>query len=72
MKRRDLLKISALAGLAATATHASADTCAGDGTPAQFVPKKPADAKCGGDKASDAKKPADAKCGAAKCGGEKK
>ncbi|AOO65054.1 hypothetical protein [Sulfurospirillum halorespirans] len=34
--------------------------------------KKPADAKCGGDKASDAKKPADAKCGAAKCGGEKK
>ena len=45
MKRRDLLKISALAGLAATATHASADTCAGDGTPAQFVPKKPADAK---------------------------
>ena len=45
MKRRDLLKISALAGLAATATHASADSCAGDGTPAQFVPKKPADAK---------------------------
>lgn len=34
--------------------------------------QKPADAKCGGDKASDAKKPADAKCGAAKCGGEKK
>ena len=34
--------------------------------------KKPADARCGGDKASDAKKPADAKCGAAKCGGEKK
>jgi len=45
MKRRDLLKISALAGLAASATHASADTCTGDGTPAQFVPKKPADAK---------------------------
>ena len=45
MKRRDLLKISALAGLAATTTHASADSCAGDGTPAQFIPKKPADAK---------------------------
>ncbi len=45
MKRRDLLKISALAGLAASVTHASADTCTGDGTPAQFVPKKPADAK---------------------------
>ena len=35
--------------------------------------KKPADAKCGGDKMpKDMKKPADAKCGAAKCGGEKK
>ena len=35
--------------------------------------KKPADAKCGGDKMpNDMKKPADAKCGAAKCGGEKK
>lgn len=34
--------------------------------------KKPADAKCGGDKAKEMKKPADAKCGAAKCGGEKK
>ncbi len=45
MKRRDLLKISALAGLAATTTHASADTCAGDGTPTQFIPKKQADAK---------------------------
>ena len=35
--------------------------------------KKPADAKCGGDKMpNDMKKPADAKCGTAKCGGEKK
>lgn len=45
MKRRDLLKISALAGLTATATHTSAESCAGDGTPTQFIPKKPADAK---------------------------
>ena len=46
MKRRDLLKISALAGLAAGVTSsAHADACATDGTPAQFVPKKPADAK---------------------------
>ncbi len=45
MKRRDLLKISALAGLTATAAHASAESCAGDGTPTQFIPKKPADAK---------------------------
>jgi len=45
MKRRDLLKISALAGIAAASTHASADTCTGDGTPAQFIPKKPADSK---------------------------
>ncbi len=45
MKRRDLLKISALAGLTVTTAQASADTCAGDGTPSQFIPKKPADAK---------------------------
>ena len=45
MKRRDLLKISALAGIAVASTQASANTCTGDGTPAQFVPKKPADAK---------------------------
>ena len=45
MNRRDLLKISALAGLAATAsTAAQADTCSTDGTPNQFIPKKPADA----------------------------
>lgn len=48
MKRRDMLKLSlaaTAAGLAtATATHAQ-QACPGDGTPAQFVPKKPADAQ---------------------------
>lgn len=44
MQRRDLLKLSLLAtGLAARAAHAD-DTRAVDGTPAQFVPKKAADA----------------------------
>ena len=37
MNRRDLLKISAFAGLAAIATQASAETCATDGTPNQFT-----------------------------------
>ena len=46
MKRRDLLKMSVLSGLAVASTHASANTtCATDGTPNQFIPKKPADAK---------------------------
>ena len=45
MKRRDLLKISALAGLAAASSHAAADACTGDGTPNQFIPKKAADAR---------------------------
>lgn len=46
MKRRDLLKISVLSGLAAATTQASANaTCATDGTPNQFIPKKAADAK---------------------------
>jgi len=45
MKRRDLLKISALAGLAAASAQASAEACNSDGTPNQFIPKKPADAK---------------------------
>ena len=45
MKRRDLLKISAFAGLAATTMQASANACSTDSTPAQFTPKKPADAK---------------------------
>lgn len=45
MKRRDLLKMSALAGLAVTAPQAGANTCATDGTPNQFIPKKMADAK---------------------------
>lgn len=45
MKRRDLLKISALAGLAAVTTQASANSCTTDGTPNQFIPKTAADAK---------------------------
>jgi len=45
MKRRDMLKLSVAAlGLAALPSHA-AESCAGDGTPAQFVPKKAADPK---------------------------
>ncbi len=43
MNRRDLLKFSlAAAGLAALPARA-AGSCPDDGTPAQFVPKKPAD-----------------------------
>jgi nitrous oxide reductase accessory protein NosL len=45
MKRRDLLKLSALTGLAAISTHASAEACSTDSTPNQFIPKKAADAK---------------------------
>lgn len=45
MKRRDLLKMSALAGLAVASTQASAEGCSTDGTPNQFIPKKAADAK---------------------------
>lgn len=46
MKRRDLLKMSVLSGLAAASTQAGASTaCATDGTPNQFIPKKPVDAK---------------------------
>jgi len=45
MKRRDMLKLSVAAlGLAALPSQA-AESCAGDGTPAQFIPKKSADAK---------------------------
>jgi copper chaperone NosL len=44
MRRRDLLKLTvAGAGLMATAAHAQ-PTCPADGTPMQFIPKKPADA----------------------------
>lgn len=46
MKRRDLLKMSVLSSLAAATTQASADTaCPTDGTPNQFIPKKPTDDK---------------------------
>ncbi|MCA1974012.1 MAG: nitrous oxide reductase accessory protein NosL [Caenispirillum sp.] len=46
MKRRDLLKLSLAAGAAGLAASARAQqACPTDGTPAQFVPKKPADAK---------------------------
>jgi copper chaperone NosL len=45
MKRRDLLKLSlATVGLAAVPARA-AESCSGDGTPAQFAPKKAADPK---------------------------
>jgi nitrous oxide reductase accessory protein NosL len=44
MRRRDILKL-ALAGTAvfATTAHAQQSSCPTDGTPMQFVPKKPAD-----------------------------
>jgi copper chaperone NosL len=47
MDRREALKLSLLvgAGLAGTATQANAAQCEGDGTPAQFIPRKAADAK---------------------------
>lgn len=45
MNRRDLLKISALAGVAVTVSNmASAEACTTDGTPNQFIPKKAPDA----------------------------
>lgn len=44
MDRREALKLSLLAGAGLVAGQAHAQTaCAGDGTPLQFVPKKPAD-----------------------------
>jgi copper chaperone NosL len=44
MRRRDMLKLT-LAGTAvfATTAHAQQSSCPSDGTPLQFVPKKPAD-----------------------------
>jgi nitrous oxide reductase accessory protein NosL len=46
MDRRDLLKLSFAAGAGLVATAANAQqACPADGTPAQFIPKKPADAK---------------------------
>ena len=45
MQRRDMLKLSLLAGTGlAAGTAAAQQACPSDGTPAQFVPKKPADA----------------------------
>lgn len=45
MDRRDALKLSLLAGAGLAACSVQAQqTCATDGTPAQFTPKKPADA----------------------------
>ena len=45
MNRRDLLKLSALTGIAAVSTQASANAaCTTDGTPNQFIPKKAPDA----------------------------
>lgn len=47
MDRRDLLKLSLAtgAGLATRGAMAQQPACAADGTPAQFTPKRPADAK---------------------------
>lgn len=47
MDRREALKLSVLggAGLIAGARSAQAAQCEGDGTPLQFIPKKPADPK---------------------------
>ena len=48
MKRRDMFKISlatAAAGSLASSTVLAQQSCPADGTPAQFVPKKPADPK---------------------------
>lgn len=47
MKRRDALKLSLFVGtgLVAGAVRAQQPSCATDGTPAQFTPKKPTDAK---------------------------
>ncbi|MDP1526029.1 MAG: nitrous oxide reductase accessory protein NosL [Rhodocyclaceae bacterium] len=44
MDRREVLKLSLLAGVGLVAGQANAQqTCPGDGTPNQFIPKKPAD-----------------------------
>jgi copper chaperone NosL len=44
MRRRDVLTLAvAGAGMLATAAHAQQPNCPADGTPMQFVPKKPAD-----------------------------
>lgn len=46
MNRRDALKLSLLAGAGLAAVGAAhAAQCDGDGTPMQFIPKKPADPK---------------------------
>lgn len=45
MNRREALKLSLLAGAGLAAGTAHAAQCDGDGTPMQFIPKKPADPK---------------------------
>lgn len=46
MNRREALKLSLLAGTGLTVGQARArQACPGDGTPMQFIPKKPADAQ---------------------------
>lgn len=45
MKRRDLLKLSLAGGGLVLASASQAQSCSGDGTPAQFVPKKAPDAE---------------------------
>jgi copper chaperone NosL len=44
MRRRDVLTLAAAGvGMLVTAAHAQQPTCPADGTPMQFIPKKPAD-----------------------------
>lgn len=46
MKRRDLFKLSLASGGLALVTHAkAAPACPGDGTPNQFIPRNPPDAR---------------------------
>ncbi len=45
MKRRDLLKLSIAAAAFAAMPARAAEACPGDGTPAQFLPKKAPDPK---------------------------
>lgn len=45
MKRRDLLKLSLAAAAFAALPARAAESCPGDGTPAQFVPKRSPDPK---------------------------
>ena len=45
MQRRELLKLTSVLVAVGAAGPVRAEACAGDGTPAQFIPKRPADAE---------------------------